>query len=135
MAAYCDEAFYSDEYKGTAIPAEALEQALTHASFKVDQATYYRIGELTDWPAFSQRQIKLACCAQAESDYQTDDERELDRFLGSVGGYTIGDVSVSGNGGGSGSKADASPLEQHYGLSDAAIRFLIPTGLLDRRVR
>lgn len=133
MAAYCDEAFYATEYKGTAIPAEALEQALQHATFRVDQATSYRIENIENWPEFTQRQIKLACCAQADSDYQTDEEKELSRFLDSVGGYSIGDVSVSGGGGGK--KADANPLERHYGLSDAAIRFLMPTGLLDRRVR
>lgn len=135
MAAYCDAEFYSNEYKGTAIPAEALDQALTHASFKVDQATRYRIGELTEWPEFSQRQIKLACCAQAEADYRTEGEQELLRFLDTVGGYSIGDVSVSGKGGGSGTETGGSSLEEHYGLTMKALQFLMPTGLLDRRLR
>jgi hypothetical protein len=125
--AYCDAEYYKDTYGGQAIPDDDLEKALADASRAIDCATMYRIGELDDWSAFTQAQVKLATCAQADHAYKYG---ELESVSSAIGGYSIGDVSVTG-------KADGgkSALEQHYKLCEAAIRLLMPTGLLDRRLR
>ena len=129
--AYCDAEFYNGEYGGQVIPGDgfvdALGKALNDASRAVDYATMYRIGNLEDWSAFTQKQVKLAVCAQADHAYKYG---ELESVSSVIDGYSIGDVSVTG-------KADGgkSALEQHYKLCEAAIRLLMPTGLLDRRLR
>ena len=126
--AYCDAEYYKDTYGGQAIPDDDLEKALADASRAIDNATMYRIGELDDWPAFTQAQVKLATCAQAEFTHQYG---EMDEFLNSVGSYSIGDVSVS-----AGKANETRPqLVKHYGICDEAISLLMPTGLLDRRLR
>ncbi len=127
--AYCDAEYYKDTYGGQAIPDDdlELEKALADASRAIDNATMYRIGELDDWPAFTQAQVKLATCAQADHAYKYG---ELESVSSAIGGYSIGDVSVAG-------KADSgkSALEQHYKVCEGAISLLMPTGLLDRRLR
>ena len=125
--AYCDAEYYKDTYGGQAIPDDDLEKALADASRAIDNATMYRIGELDDWPAFTQAQVKLATCAQADHAYKYG---ELESVLSAIDGYSIGDVSVAG-------KADSgkSALEQHYKVCESAISLLMPTGLLDRRLR
>ena len=127
IVGYCNSEFYTDEYKGSAIPADSQEQALLHASLSIAMACNYRIGNLMDWPAFTQQQVKLATCTQAEYEYKYGD---LEDHLGAIGSYSIGDVSVSANSGNT-----KSVLERHYKLSNKAISYLMPTGLLDRRLR
>lgn len=126
--AYADVEFYINEYKGTADPGQDLEGALEHASYAVDYAVDYRIGNLEDWPPFSQRQIKLACCAEANHSLNYGEIEEMTSILG---GYSIGDVSINGSGGASGGGGVA----RHFRLCPEAFRFLLPTGLLDRRRR
>lgn len=125
--AYCDEDFYVNEFKGDVISDEAaLDRELTRASRAVDRATKYRIGDLAEWPEFTQQQVKLAVCTQAEHSYQFGDMQSVTAALG---GYSIGDVSVS-------AKTEThSGLEKFYKLTSAAIEYLMPTGLLDRRLR
>lgn len=125
--AYCDAEFYNGEYGGRAIPVDALDKALNDASRAVDYAAMYRIGNLEDWPAFTQKQVKLAVCAQADHAYKYG---ELESVSSAIDGYSIGDVSVAG-------KADSgkSALEQHYKVCEGAISLLMPTGLMDRRLR
>ena len=127
MVAYCDSEFYLNDYKGLTMSAttDEIDKQLLHASRKVDRATSYRIVELESLPAFSQKQVKLAVCAQADHDYQYGD---LEDVAAALGGYTIGDVSVSGKG-----NSGGNDLAGHYKLAKAAIDYLIPTGLLDRR--
>jgi hypothetical protein len=126
--AYADGTFYNAVYKGTAIPAAEIAAALEKAAQSIDMATRYQIRELERWPDFTQNQIKLANCAEADHQYQFGEASDM---LDIAGGYTIGDVSVSGGGSRSGKGAVA----DHYGLSKKAMLFLLPTGLLDRRLR
>lgn len=126
--AYADGTFYNAVYKGTAIPAADLTAALEKAAQTIDMATRYQIRELERWPDFTQNQIKMANCAEADHQYQFGDAEDM---LDMAGGYSIGDVSVSGGGSRSGKGAVA----DHYGLSKKAMLFLLPTGLLDRRLR
>lgn len=126
--AYADRTFYDAVYKGTAIPAADLTAALDEAAQTLNLATRNQIQELIRWPEFTQTQIKLANCAEADHQYQFGEASDM---LDIAGGYTIGDVSVSGGGSRSGKGAVA----DHYGLSKKAMLFLLPTGLLDRRLR
>lgn len=126
--AYADRTFYNAVYKGTAIPAADLTAALDNAAQTLNLATRNQIRELIRWPEFTQTQIKLANCAEADHQYQFGEASDM---LDIAGGYAIGDVSVSGGGSRSGKGAVA----DHYGLSKKAMLFLLPTGLLDRRLR
>ena len=126
--AYADRTFYNAVYKGTAIPAADLTAALDNAAQTLNLATRNQIRELIRWPEFTQTQIKLANCAEADHQFQFGEASDM---LDIAGGYTIGDVSVSGGGSRSGKGAVA----DHYGLSKKAMLFLLPTGLLDRRLR
>lgn len=114
-------------YRGSLISEEAFVTKVSKATRQIDNAARYKIGDLSLWPEFTQRQVKLAECAQA--DYN-EKYGEMDEMLGAVGGYSIGDVSVSG-----GDKQNKSALSKHYGICDEAISLLMPTGLLDRRLR
>ena len=125
MASYVDYAFYTDVYKGK-LTLDELD--LDKASRQVNHACYYRISSLEALTDFQAQQVKLATCAQANYDGTYG---ELAGYLDVVGGYSIGDVSVSGGGkGGAGSGSMASA----YGLCEEAYQLLLPTGLLDRRV-
>lgn len=126
VESYCNSEFYDEVYKGKAITAEALDDALLHASLSIAGACMYRIGDISKWPEFTQNQIRLATCVQADHDHKYGDMEEQ---LEVVGGYSIGDVSVSSK---SGKK---SSLEEHYKITRKAIQYLMPTGLLDRRLR
>lgn len=126
--AYADKTFYEEVYGGTAIPAAEVAAALNTATHLIDQATRYRIRELGGWPEFTQRQIKMANCAEADHQYQFGDAEDM---LSMTGSYTIGDVSVSKGG----PRMGKSAVAEHYGLSKRAVLFLLPTGLLDRRLR
>lgn len=125
---YADVDFYRTEFKGKSDDVTEIERCLHHASYKVDKAADYRIGDLESWPPFTIRQVKLATCAQAEHDAERGD---LDALAGAVSGYTIGDVTLTGL---KPENADDGIL-QHYGICRAAYDFLLPTGLLDRRRR
>lgn len=118
---YCDEMFYANVYKGTAIMAETFPETLLHASLSIAGACMYRIGDLSEHPEFTQKQVKLATCAQADYEHQYG-------TLDVIGSYSIGDVSVSSN-------AQKDALENHYKICKSAISYLMPTGLLDRRLR
>ena len=126
--AYADGTFYNAVYKGTAIPAADLTAALEKAAQTLNLATRNQIRELIRWPEFTQNQIKLANCAEADHQYQFGDAEDM---LDMAGGYSIGDVSVSKGGAKSGKGAVA----EHFSLSKKAMMFLLPTGLLDRRLR
>lgn len=128
MAGYADGEFYREEYHGSVIPPADLGAALDRARWAIDHAIGFAIKDLSDWSAFVQRQVKLASCAQADHDHQYGD---MESVMGMIGGYSVGDVSVSP----AGVKTGRAALAEHYQLSEGAIRFLAPTGLLDRRLR
>lgn len=124
MSSYADSTFYQGTYGGTVIPDADIPTRLIKASQTIDRATSYKIGAFADWPAFSQEQIKLAACAQADYDYQYGD---LSATLSAVGSYSVGDISVSSSQAGSGGLRAS-------GLSWEAEEHLLPTGLLYRGV-
>jgi hypothetical protein len=126
--AYADKTFYQSTYKGSAIPTAEIAAALEKAAQSIDMATRYQIRELARWPEFTQRQIKMANCAEADHQYQFGDAEDM---LDMAGGYSIGDVSVSKGG----SKSGKGAVAEHFSLSKKAMMFLLPTGLLDRRLR
>ncbi|NCC68505.1 MAG: hypothetical protein EOM14_10010 [Clostridia bacterium] len=126
--AYADLEFYKTEFRGTAVPDSEIDAALEKASREVDAATRYRIQDLATWPAFTQKQVKLAVCATAEHAFGTG---ELESLLDVAGSYSIGDVSISAKGG---ADTGDDQLKAHFGLNSEALDLLMPTGLLDRRV-
>ena len=123
MSAYADLTFYKGTYGGTVIPDTEVPEYLIKGSRNVDRAVAFKIGTLTDWPEFSQTQIKLAACAQADYDYQYG---ELSQAMSVVGSYSVGDISVS-------SSQSAGSLTGS-GISEEAEAYLWPTGLLYRGV-
>lgn len=128
MAGYADKTFYEDVYHGTAIPADERETALERSRWAIDAAVGFAIKDLTDLSEFAQRQVKLASCAQADHEFLFGD---MTGTLDIIGGYTIGDVSVSPGG----AKTGRAAWADHYQLGPDALNFLYPTGLLDRRLR
>lgn len=127
---YADKEFYENEYGGDLIPSAELDAMLTKSSHAIDRATYYRIGELDRFPPFTQRQVKLATCAEADAIKTI---REETGVLAEIGSYSIGDVTVSAKSGADAAKA-SDGLTGHYQLSEEALGFLLPTGLLNRRI-
>lgn len=127
---YTTEQFYTEEYRGEAIPGELVDTFLRRASRAIDRAVMYRIIDIDYWPFFARRQIQLAVCSEADNIFHRDTDEGVMDVIG-VGSYSVGDVSVSMKQ--SDDKASDS-LTGHYGLSEETIGFLMPTGLLDRRV-
>lgn len=123
MSAYTDLTFYKGTYGGTVIPDADFPAAMIRGSRDLDRATSFKIETLSEWPLFSQNQIKLAVCAQADYDYQYG---ELAQVAQAVGSYSIGDISVSSSQG-AGSLTGS-------GISGEAEAYLLPTGLLYRGV-
>lgn len=126
---YADSIFYIIDYGGTTIPAEPtslIESQLKAASRAIDSAVRYKIQDFSALTEFQQQQVKLATCAQADHTYQYG---ALSSMLGLMGGYSIGDVSISGKG-----ETNESVEAAHYKICDAAVDFLMPTGLLFRGV-
>lgn len=122
---YVTEDFYTDSFKGTAVPADSLAKALQDASGQVAAACRYKIGDLGNWPDFTQNQVRMAVCEQADYNALYGDAAEA---LSVFGGYSIGDVSLSSVVGNKGA------LELHFKLCKKAVEHLMPTGLLDRRI-
>lgn len=127
MESYANIDFYTTEYGGPEIPSDSLDRLLPKASWAIDRATQYKIQTLERMPQFTQRQVRLAACAEAAHLYSLEGDRGV---LTELGGYSIGDVSVSIS---TEPKASDS-LTEHYQLSDEAVGFLMPTGLLNRRL-
>ena len=122
MSAYADSTYYKNTYGGTAIPDAEITAYLLKASQAVDRAARFQIGDSSVWPAFTQDKIKMAVCAQADHEYQIGDVMSV---LGSVGSYSVGDVSVA-------QKSDGASTVS--GLSETAEGYLMVTGLLYRGV-
>ena len=115
-------------YGGTEIPDAEFAVFAERASEAVDAATGWKLAQMPSvetLSAFILRQVKLACCAQAESLFLNGIETALDGGSSSGDGYHIGKASItvmrsSGSGGGSGTA----------GLCVKAWQALVPTGLL-----
>ena len=123
MSAYADLTFYKGTYGGTVIPDADFPARIIRGSLAIDRAVSFKIGTITDWPTFSQNQIKLAACAQADYDYQYG---ELSQAMNAVGSYSVGDISVS--------SSQSAGAVTGSGISGEAEAYLLPTGLLYRGV-
>ena len=90
---YVDKIYYTDTYKGTLIPEAEVVAYLEKASDNVDQLTYFRVSSkgFENLTVFQQVYIQKAVCAQAEHLYDYEDLIAAS----SLGGYSVGDVSVS----------------------------------------
>lgn len=120
---YADETYYKSDYGGTVIPDADLPGALAKAAKLIDRATREQIGTLTDWNPYQQIRIKDANCAEAEFQYQYG---ETLAAVNALGGYSIGDVSVSA--------PQSSEALGSSGLCTEAEDILYRTGLLYRGV-
>lgn len=90
MNLYADYKFYTDDYLGRAIPAEAFPRYVRDASKYIDNVTFNRINGAVS------EDIKMACCAVAEEIYS-----QAVSGADSVSGKaseSIGDYSVSYSG-------------------------------------
>ena len=120
---YADETYYKSSYGGIVIPDADLPAALAKASRLIDLATREQIGTLTDWPPVQQVRIKNANCAEAEFQYQYGAVLE---GLKALGGYSVGDVTVSA--------PSVSSVAGSSDLCTEAEELLYRTGLLYRGV-
>ena len=115
---YVDKIYYTDTYKGTLIPVDEIESYLEKASDEVDQLTYFRVSSrgFENLTIFQQAYIQKAVCAQAEHLYDYEDLIAA----ASLGGYSVGDVSVS--------------LDKAKGVkySSNTLNYLLATGLTYR---
>jgi len=114
---YVDSTYYTTTYKGTQIPSDEVEFYLVKASDSIDQLTSLRIAArgFETLSAFQQRYIKMATCVQAEHLYNNEDI-----LSNNLGGYSVGDVSVSLKEG----------IDLRY--SRQALEYLLPTGFMYR---
>jgi len=114
---YVDSIYYKDTYKGTQISDAELPLLLVQAEDNIEQLTYFRIGQrgFENLSSFQQRYIQMAICVQAEhlNTYG-------DMLSASLGGYSVGSVSVSFEG-----KSDMRYSKQ-------ALSYLISTGFMYR---
>lgn len=115
---YVDKIYYTDTYMGTLIPDAEVVSYLEKASDSVDQLTYYRVSSkgFENLTAFQQKYIQKAVCTQAEHLYDYEDLIAA----ASLGGYSVGDVSVS--------------LDKTKGMkySSNTLNYLLATGLTYR---
>ena len=94
---YADYAFYTTEYKGSAIPDTAFEAIERGASAYINYITHNRINEI-ELPEWVMKRVKMATCAVAEICYkQTTDEEIPTVSSESVGNHSIS-YSVSKKG-------------------------------------
>ena len=115
---YVDNTYYTDTYKGTLIPDAEVVAYLEKASDEVDQLTYFRVSSIgfENLTLFQQTSIQKAVCYQAEHLYDYEDLIAAS----SLGGYSVGDVSVS--------------LDKAKGMkySSNTLNYLLATGLTYR---
>lgn len=117
-------------YGGTEIPDAEFAVFAERASEAVDAATGWKLAQMPSvetLSAFILRQVKLACCAQAESLFLNGIEAALDGGGSADSGYQIGKTSITKGPAGAGSSSGTGSAA---GLCAKAWQALIPTGLL-----
>jgi hypothetical protein len=120
MTAYCDFAYYSGTYLGTAITSAAFPQLALRASAIVDQLTFQQAAEQTDADVIDL--IKMATCAVAEEFKKVSDNGDV----GGIKSETVDKHSVTY----ADNSASMRSIEQKY--SDAAALYLASTNLMYR---
>ena len=118
-------------YGGMEIPDAEFAVYAERASEAVDAATGWKLAQMIDIDtglnAFTLKQVKLACCAQAESLFLNGIEAALDGGGSADSGYQIGKTSITKGPAGAGSSSGTGSAA---GLCAKAWQALIPTGLL-----
>lgn len=89
--AYATKEYYRDEYKGSLIPEDEVEQYLRKASHHIDSLTYNRVvgRGISCLTEFQQETIREVVCQQAEFEYENADE--INTILSS---YSLNGASV-----------------------------------------
>jgi hypothetical protein len=120
MAAYCDFAYYTTTYLGTAIPSASFPALALRASAVINQLTFQQAAEQVDTDIVDL--IKMATCAVAEELKKTQDSGDM----GGIKSETVDKHSVT--------YADNSismqSVDQKY--SNAAALYLVSTNLMYR---
>ena len=125
MSAIVDFAYYTDTYKGNEADETSFPALYAHASRIVSVMTRWQVTEETfpDFPSIVKTQIQLAICSQIDflSINGLDDMNSGE----GGGGFTVGKVTVHGNGSYSGKRGAMSAY-----ISPAATMYLEQTGLM-----
>ena len=117
-------------YGGMEIPDAEFAVFAERASEAVDAATGWKLAQMPSvetLSAFILRQVKLACCAQAEGLFLNGIEAALDGGGSADSGYQIGKTSITKGPAGAGSSSGTGSAA---GLCAKAWQALVPTGLL-----
>lgn len=126
MAAFIDLAYYTNTFKGVAIPSSTFYRYAERASEAVEFQTFERasavIAALTDTATIGK--IKMATCAAAEALFHAD--QQASGASGTVTSERVGDHSVN-----YAVSADAG-LSLDNKLNNAMRQYLAFTGLLFR---
>jgi hypothetical protein len=121
MAVYADYAFYTQEYKGTAISFADFDHLMLQASAVIDQVTANRAAAVitADTDTDKIAKIKLATCAVA-------DELQHQEQGGKIQSERVGQHSVT--------YAAASAISDEVKMQRAAKRYLVFTDLMYRGI-
>ena len=125
MSAIVDYAFYSASYMGTETDEVSFPALYAHASRIIGALTRWQVTEenFSDYPSITQTQYKLAICSQIDF-LAINGIDEMNSGEGG-GGWTVGKVTVHGNGNSSGKGGAMSAY-----LSPVAILYLEQSGLM-----
>lgn len=125
MSAIVDFPYYRDTYKGTEADSTSFPALYAHASRIVSVMTRWQVTEenFDEFPSIVQTLYKLAICSQI--DFIAINGVEAMNSGDGGGGFTVGKVSVHGNGNSSGKGGAMSAY-----ISPAAILYLEQTGLM-----
>jgi hypothetical protein len=125
MSAIVDFGFYSNVYMGSEADDASFPALYAHASRIIGALTRWQVTEenFSQLPSFVQTQYKLAICSQVDF-LAINGIDEMNSGEGG-GGFTVGKVTVHGNGNSSGKGGAMSAY-----TSPAAIMYLEQTGLM-----
>lgn len=122
MSQYITKEYYTDIFKGTAVPSEEVEKYLELAEEKINDITFNRIVKIgfNNLTSFQQENIQKAICKQAEYYF----ENGINSFS-SVSSYSVLDITVNVD---NSSKTEA----QKAGMCEFAYMYINKTGLASR---
>lgn len=126
MNQYVDKEYYSNNFKGTTIPNDEVDEYLTLASEKIDDVTFNRIvgigfDKLT---TYQQECVQKAICYQAEYYF----EHGVADSIKNVTSFSVLDISINT------SKAFETEAEK-LGMAENAYFNIKKSGLISRRTR
>lgn len=127
---YADYDFYTDVYAGIAIKAEEWAQYSARAQNLIDSITRYAVAKngISAFDDFTQNQIKMAVCAQADYLAYIGIDAATTGRAGTS--FTVGNVSVN-----YGSRyGNTQTTGAAISVAPAALALLEPTGLIYRGI-